>query len=94
MGNCVSVKSHNSRKIDVLITGLDGSGKSVIFFKITGHPQLNNPVSTLGINSEVILHSDQNLTIQEMGEKSTISILSGSRIEARGLVFVIDGSSK
>ena len=53
MGNCVSVNHGRlkGRKADILITGLSGSGKSVIFFKVTGHPHVNQPVSTIGINS-------------------------------------------
>ena len=95
MGTCISVKKSQSqsRRADILITGLEGSGKSVIFFKITGHPHLNHPIPTIGTNSEVITHCDTNLSIYEMGDKEIQSFLTSS-VLVRGLMFVVDGANK
>ena len=67
MGQCASIKSKPNKKQDILITGLSGSGKSLVFFKLTGHPHLNRPVPTVGINSEVIFRRDTNFAVIEVG---------------------------
>ena len=85
--------SERPDQIKIVIGGLSRSGKTVIFFKLTDHPEFNNPVPTIGYNSEIISYRNKSIIITDIGSKqpsrASISTFVGF---SKGFIFVIDTS--
>jgi GTPase SAR1 family protein len=87
--------SDRNDQIKIVIGGLSKSGKTVIFFKLTDHPELTHPVPTIGYNSEIITLRNKSIFITDIGTRQpSRASMSLYLAYAKGFVFVIDTSEK
>jgi tRNA A37 threonylcarbamoyladenosine biosynthesis protein TsaE len=66
MGCCETERRRRDDSDVVVITGGMQAGKTVIFFKLTDHPNFTQPVPTRTFNTETIYHRNRNLTLIDL----------------------------
>lgn len=87
--------SQRTDQIKIVIGGLSKSGKTVIFFKLTDHPEFIKPVPTIGYNSEIISYRNRSINITDIGSKQPSRASINTFVDfSKGFIFVIDTSNR